>query len=59
MQTAINNEEEYEFYLARAYKLMQIDLLEDSKEFRELATIATMIEAYEKDVYSIFHRAKE
>ena len=48
---SIENEKEYEDALARAYALLQQDLLPDSKESDELKSIALVIEEYEKTHY--------
>lgn len=53
MMKAIENEEQYEDALARAYALLQHDLLPDSKESDELKSIALVIEEYEKPHYSM------
>lgn len=50
---SIKNETEYDDGLARAYDLMQLDLVLDSKEYKELELLGRIIEEYEKVHYKI------
>ena len=49
----IRNKEQHEEYLARAYKLMQLELAPNSTESDELEILSILIEAYEKENYPI------
>lgn len=49
MLKPIENSEEHSTYLARAYDLIQLELVPDSKESDELEAISILIEAYEKE----------
>jgi HTH-type transcriptional regulator/antitoxin HigA len=53
MLKVIKTEQEYEAALARAYELMQLDLVEDSPESDELDALALFIEHYEAKHYPI------
>lgn len=53
MLKPIKNKEEHSNYLARAYELIQQDLVPDSKESDELEVISILIEAYEKENFPI------
>lgn len=53
MLRPIKNKRDHEKYLARAYKLMQLDLKPNSKESDELEVISILIESYEKENYPI------
>ncbi|MBC7474881.1 MAG: helix-turn-helix domain-containing protein [Candidatus Sericytochromatia bacterium] len=47
----IKNEVDYEISLERAFKLIQMDLKDNSNELDELETISILIEDYEKKNY--------
>jgi len=53
MLKPIKTVKEHEKYLSRAYELMQMDLMENSKESDELEVISILIEAFEKQQYPI------
>jgi HTH-type transcriptional regulator/antitoxin HigA len=53
MLKPIKSKEELNAYLARAYDLMQIELIPNSKEADELEVISILIEAYEKENFPI------
>ena len=53
MLRPIKNNSQHEEYLARAYELMQLDLIPNSKESDELEVVSILIEAYEKENYPI------
>lgn len=53
MDKLINNEQELDEALSRAFDLIQMDLEEDSKEYKELDSLATEIKKYEQNVYSL------
>jgi len=44
----IKNKKQYETYLAKAYKLMQLDLHPNTQKSDELELLTILIEAYEK-----------
>ena len=49
----IKNKKQYETYLAKAYKLMQLDLHPNTQESDELELLTILIEAYEKEHFPI------
>ncbi len=49
----IRSKNDHERYLARAYELMQMNLIPDSVESDELEVLSILIEAYEKENYPI------
>ncbi len=53
MLKVIKNEREYENALERAYRLMQMDLMDDSPELDELEALSLFIEHYEERHYPI------
>ena len=53
MLKPIKTSKEHDKYLARAYKLMQIELKPNSKESDELEVLSILIEAYEKTNFPI------
>ena len=53
MFEAIRSEDQYEQALARVYDLMQMDIIENSPEFRELEKLGVLVQAYEKEHYPI------
>ncbi|MFN3997986.1 hypothetical protein [Algoriphagus sp.] len=50
---AIKNNNEYEDALERAYDLMQLDLVPESKESDELEVLSILIKEYEKEHFPI------
>jgi HTH-type transcriptional regulator / antitoxin HigA len=50
----IETKEQYENALERVYKLMQLDLREDSLELKETELLGILIEQYEREHYPIF-----
>jgi len=53
MLKPIKSNKQHQDYLSRAYELMQLDLKPNSAESDELEVISILIEAYEKENYSI------
>ena len=53
MVKPIKTSKQHDKYLARAYELMQMDLVPNSKESDELEVLSILIEAYEKSKYPI------
>ena len=53
MLKPIKSKEEHSTFLARAYNLMQLELVPNSKEADELEVISILIEAYEKENFPI------
>lgn len=53
MLKPIKTTEQHDKYLARAYELMQMNLVSNSKESDELEVLSILIEAYEKKKYPI------
>ncbi len=49
----IKTENEHDKYLARAYDLMQMDLIPNSKESDEFELISILIEVYENEKFKI------
>jgi HTH-type transcriptional regulator/antitoxin HigA len=49
----IKTEQELDKALARAYDLMQMDLVPDSDEYHELDVLSVLIEKYESENYPI------
>ena len=53
MLKPIKSKEEHSTFLARAYNLMQLELVPNSKEADELEVISILIEAFEKENFPI------
>jgi len=53
MLKPIKNKTQYDSYLEKAYELMQLDLVPNSKQAVELELLSILIEQYEKANYSI------
>jgi len=53
MLKPIKNKTQYDSYLEKAYELMQLDLVPNSKQADELELLSILIEQYEKANYSI------
>ncbi len=53
MMKPIKTKKQYKTYLAKAYDLMQVELLPNSKESDELELISILIEQYEMENYPI------
>ncbi len=53
MLKPIKNKAQHEKYLERAYELMQLELKPNSAKSDELELLSILIEAYEKENYSI------
>jgi len=49
----IKNKKQYEEYLSRAYRLMQLELKPNCTESDKLELISILIEKYEKETYPI------
>jgi HTH-type transcriptional regulator / antitoxin HigA len=53
MLKPIKNNNEYEAALERAYDLMQVDLVSESKESDELKVLSILIKEYENEHFPI------
>jgi HTH-type transcriptional regulator / antitoxin HigA len=53
IEDLIITKEQYDIALERVYKLMQLDLEENSSELKEAEILGILIEKYEKKYYLI------